>query len=703
MTASAAAPSPRRLALAVGLLCAALAAGCGPHRGACAPGPGPGRPAGQTAPVIPPVPAGARLVSFDAGRESATAGAFLEPAWCVQLTARVCGADGRPLAGAPVRFALDRRTGCGRILPAALADEWVLTDASGDARTLLVSSDRPERCRVWAGCGPASLGAEVEFVRGGAAEPAVAAGSAGGPGAERPAAPASPSADLDARVARLLDDLGRGGAAAERAGAEIAAMGRAALAPLLVAVYDGRSSPARRELAARALALVRDELVLGELLAALDDPRPAVRAGAESALVERGPARCAAGVLARLGTAGRLGRASALRVLSAWGRAEDAAALAAAASGDADPLVRATAAWRLRPLAERPEAFAALAAALGDRSRFVRYTAAKALGLVPAGAARAAALESLRGLADPDAAVRAAAARAARSPDCAGRHLALLADEDERVRRAAAESLGALSAGRPELLDRLERLTADPDGEVRELASRALVACGGRRESARMLRALSATDPESRAAALGSLERVYLVEFGRPGLGGVTAERLAADWARWVRDCGPLADRACLERAADAAGSRLRGEALLALAEAARAEGLKPVAAWAASAEKLSADPDPAVRSPAAAALHLLGVRRGLGVVLIDLASAEWPARYAACRAAAHLGAAEVGPALAERLADDSAAIRAEAHRSLCRLAGRDLGFDPEAGREARAAQQERWAEWARTSGRANP
>jgi HEAT repeat protein len=245
-------------------------------------------------------------------------------------------------------------------------------------------------------------------------------------------------------------------------------------------------------------------------------------------------------------------------------------------------------------------------------------------------------------------------------------------------------------------LERLERLADDADREVRELADRALVASGGRRQSPRMLRALSGGEDAARRSALESLERVYRVEFGRLGFGGVPAEKLLADWAGWVRDCWPLSEAQCLERAARAAGSRLRGEAVLALAA-----GAAPAADRAALkglAGELAGALDPAVRAPAAAALVLLGERRGRELILADLASAEWPARYAACRAAAFLAPGEAGEPLAGLLADQSSAIRAEAHRALCRLAGRDLGFEPEGPAERRAAQQLKWLEWARSA-----
>ena len=155
---------PRALAA---LCAAALAAGCAGSRGAVPDGldlrwgAHPGKPSAE----LPPVPAGVRLASFDAERDSAACGGLLEPAWCVQLTARVRDETGRPAAGVPVLFALDRRSGSGRILPAALADEAVLTDERGAARTLLVSGDRPERCRALASCGPVTLAAEVGFER----------------------------------------------------------------------------------------------------------------------------------------------------------------------------------------------------------------------------------------------------------------------------------------------------------------------------------------------------------------------------------------------------------------------------------------------------------------------------------------------------------------------------------------------------------
>lgn len=683
-----------RLAGMAGACAAVLLAGCGPRSG----------PDGRVPRLqistsradglaqLPPVPAGTRLISIDAERGSAAAGALLEPAWCVEISARICRADGAPAVGVPVVFSLDRRGGCGRMLPAMLSDEWTVSDSSGVARTVLVSSDRPERCRVWASCGQSTLGAEVTFERQMPDELVVMPGAGGD---ARVRAPGSSPADLDERVLRLVDDLAAGGQAGERAAAEISAMGRAALPALLGAVYDERASETRRKRAARALAVVRDELVLEELIRALDDPRASIRAGAESALMERGPAGSGAQVRRAMGLAGRFGRASALRIVSSWGRPDDVATLAAAAASDQDPLVRATAVWRLRPFADRREAFAAMAAAIGDRSVFVRYTALKTMSLLPPSLSEAAAGECLRALNDTDPAVRAAAAKGCRSAGSAAGLISLLVDRDERVRRAATESLGAVALSAPEAIERLEALAGDGDRDVRALAASALVASGGRKQASRMLAALAGgAEPLEQSAALASLERVYRVEFGRPGPGGVGREKLAAEWSAWVREAGTLSDAVLLERAARSAGSRLRGEALLALVIGGSPNSR--TLAVRALAGDLFASADPAVREPAAAALALLGDARGHDALLRDLASGEWPVRFAACRAAVHLEPADVAGSLAALLGDTSAAIRAEAHRALVRLAGRDLGFDPDGPAAVRSTMQARWLDWSR-------
>lgn len=683
------------LALA-GLL--VLAAGCPPPPGDAPGGNGSARRTGDGGRPAPPprVPPGVRLVSFDAERDMAAAGGFLEPGWCVQLSAEARDADGRPAEGVPVSFRLDRRSGRGLILAAALSHETVLTDARGRARALLVSSDRPERCRVYATCGPVSLGALVRFTR---RRPSPFTVGLAGPEPERRPPPRdSPEAELDARVARLVTALGKGGPEAARVRREITAMGRGAIGPLLRMIYNEHRPRSERRLAARALAMVKDELVLDQLLRNLDDWRAAVRAGAEAGLFERGVERAGRGVRRKLALGGPFGRASALRVLAAWARRADVTLLAARAGADLDPLVRATAAWKLKAFQDRAEARLALRAAMADGSAFVRYTAAKAQGLVPAVSGRGDRPPFLADtLRDRDPRVRAAAARTCRAPGSTEVLLRFLEDRDVRVRRAAAESLGFMPAGAGSPAGRrLHELVRDRDEHVAGLAFRALVRRGGRGAASYMLAALGGEDRVLAGLAVDSLERVYRVELGRPRFGALPSEELLGEWKQWVRACRGSKAHHLYWLAAERRDSRLRGEALLELVRAGPGPGAVGRRAGKLAAEMVKSS-DARVRAPAAAALWLLGERRGRDLLLKELASRDWPARYAACRAAGRLRHPDAVDALVVLLGDESAAIRDAAHRSLraMRTGGPAIGFDPEGPPAERGAKQALWKKWA--------
>jgi HEAT repeat protein len=635
------------------------------------------------------------MVSFGAEREAAVAGAFLEPAWCIQLTAEVRDKEGRPVKGVPVSFYLDRRTGHGRVLGASLSHQLVLTDERGSARILLVSSDLPERCRCHAVCGTVSLGAGVDFVRRRPRALVVGPAPAERPGPEE--LPWSPEAELDARVARLVRALGKGGRSAERVRAEITAMGRGAVGPLLRMIYDENRPATERRLAAKALAAVKDELVLDRLLKNLDDRRAAVRRGAEEGLFERGAGRAGKGVRRVALLAGPFGRASALRLLAAWGRPEDVALLAARAGADGDPLVRATAAWKLKAFQDRAEARVALRAAMDDKSAFVRYSAAKAQGLVPAVSGRRRRPLLPAGAAgDRDPRVRAAVARAGKAPDCSGLLLKLTADRDVRVRRAATESLGHMPASDVKARGRLHELARDRDRHTADLAFGALVRGGSFAAAGHMLEALGRRDRTLAGVALESLERVYRVELGRPRFGALPSAELIGEWTRWVRACRNLRPVERLWLAAERKDSRLRGEATLALVRhpAAGVDARRRAATLAAAMVRSD---DVRVRPPACAALWQLGDASGREKLLEDLASRDWPRRYAACRAAAFVRDRRVALMLVGLLGERSAAMRVAAHRSLLTIRGRgeDPGFDPEGPPEGRRRAAALWKKWA--------
>ncbi len=650
--------------------------------------------AASAARPVPAIPPGVRLVSFDAESDRAATGAFLEPGWCVQLTAEVRDRNGKPVEGVPVSFRLDRRTGGGLVLAAALSHDLVLSDGRGEARTLVVSSDRAESCRIYANCGSVTLGSRVNFAR---HRPSDFTMGLAGP---RPpeSGPQSPEAELDARVARLVAELARGGDDAPQVRREITAMGRAAIGPLLRMVYDQTLRHGKRRLAAKALAMVKDELVLERLLAALSDRRAAVRAGAEAGLFERGAERAGKGVRRAVRLSGKFGRASALRVLAAWGRPGDVITLAARAGSDPDPLVRATAAWKLKAFQERSEARLALRAATADKSSFVRYTAAKASGLVGAVSARRGRLRLLKEtFNDPDPRVRAAIARAVSDARYCDELLALSTERDLRVRRAATEGLGRiLHPDAPRVASRLQVLSTDRDAHVSDQACRALVRRGGVSAAQHMLRALQDEDVALAREALDSLERVYAVEFGRPALGAGPSKQLAGIWTKWSRECADLTVHERYWLAAERGDSQLRGQAVLELvcSSDANSRARRRAATLAAG---MSASEDVRVRAPACAALWRLGKTGGTEKLLADLGSGDWPSRYYACRAAGAVRSRDVAEALVRLLGDETVAIRAAAIRALQELRGAaGPDYDPEAPPVQRRAAQALWKKWAK-------
>lgn len=190
------------------------------------------------------------------------------------------------------------------------------------------------------------------------------------------------------------------------------------------------------------------------LVAALDEPDPALRIAAARALGTRGDASGVSALLRRLQTSS-----------DDWEpEAEDERAALI------DALVRIASAPRAPE--RRDEVTAALADAFEGASEPVRLAIARVFAVV--GGARHASLMALL-LQDPSPAVRRAAVAAFAQLPGTTRSDALrlaLADEAAGVRIASAAALGA--TGDPDALDDLERLLADDDAEVRAAAVRAI-------------------------------------------------------------------------------------------------------------------------------------------------------------------------------------------------------------------------------------
>jgi HEAT repeat protein len=178
----------------------------------------------------------------------------------------------------------------------------------------------------------------------------------------------------------------------------------------------------------------------------------------------------------------------------------------------------------------------------------------------------------------------------------------LLALEDEHwsVRCAAAGALGRIRSGKslPALLARLQ----DDDQTVRRAAVAALGELGDTRAAGRLVAALQ--DAGLQGAALEALRRMGSAALGEleKAFAGATAEarRLIVDLAGRMED--PHARRLLLAALADDS-AQVRTEAALALGDGGFLEAVPPLM------DVKASDPSPAVRQAAARALKKLAPR----------------------------------------------------------------------------------------------
>ncbi|MBB5433892.1 fumarate reductase/succinate dehydrogenase flavoprotein subunit [Nocardiopsis composta] len=246
-------------------------------------------------------------------------------------------------------------------------------------------------------------------------------------------------------------------------------------------------------------------------------------------------------------------------------------------------------------------------------------------------------LDALRPfLADPDPAVRAAAADALTesAPDGAADALAaLLADADPRPRRAAAAAL-------------------------RELVE---VLRPGPAFAAGLEAALGSADPVVRAAVVGILREL---RTGRPE--AVAAALHDADHrvrVEAVRALVALGDGAAVARAAGDASREVR----IAAAHGTASLGADPGGAL----PRLAADPDPLVRAAALAAAPAAGRAGDLAAeAAAALRDGAWQVRQGAARGLAGAAPETAVPALAGALADPHLDVRKAAVQSLAAHTG---------------------------------
>ena len=99
-------------------------------------------------------------------------------------------------------------------------------------------------------------------------------------------------------------------------------------------------------------------------------------------------------------------------------------------------------------------------------------------------------------------------------------------------------------------------------------------------------------------------------------------------------------------------------------------------------------DEDPDVRGAAAAALGMIGDRRGVEALIAALDDEEWPVRSAAAHALGTIGDEAAIGALSALLSDEEEGVRGAAASSLEDITGVHLGEDAGAWREWREGKR---------------
>lgn len=404
----------------------------------------------------------------------------------------------------------------------------------------------------------------------------------------------------------------------------------------------------------------------GPLLVALDDPDPEIRIRAAVSLERLGvPGNLvrmiesgdrppeAAATLVKFASAGArellaelaLHPSSQVRqaVLTAIGRAERrdlAGDLIGLASRDTEASLRAGALETLRALGI-PDALPAALTALSDPDGRVRASALRLIGEL----GDADAVAALRSQAsDPEATVRVAAARALgaiRAPVAEPDFIRLLGDPKPAVREAAI--LGAADAGLHSLLPSMVELLADSEASVRREAARAIGVLGDRSVVPILIRAFPNAPPGVRQAIAAAVSRL-----DRHAVGGLVDALMDSD---------DIESKLALIRTLRRAPEPESAHAL----------------------ERLSDDPEPAVR---AAAIEALGYgarfdasadHRVTRLVAGALHDPDEAVRIAAVDAFARIKSDEAGRMLLTLLQEDpSATVRERAALAvgLCSVPG---------------------------------
>ncbi|MBN1642454.1 MAG: HEAT repeat domain-containing protein [Anaerolineae bacterium] len=288
----------------------------------------------------------------------------------------------------------------------------------------------------------------------------------------------------------------------------------------VAALHDPRA--AVRERAASELGRLRNPMTIENLVGALGDKERSVRKAAADALVRWRDPAAVEPLVRSLGEGDETTRLAVVDVLGEMGGEQAIEALIGAMTRDTSPQVRLAAAQALAaachtsagPTGTRAQAWVgsqrmteALADALaqGEPAR-VRFVCAEALAL----AGEVAVPPLIAALQDPDPSVRARAAQSLgqlRDQRATPALIASLADTSEGVRQAAAGALGQL--GDALAFDPLVLVLQDPSPQVRQRAGEALLALAPTEPLAQQLHSLIHSGAEGRAqaaTALGELQ-----------------------------------------------------------------------------------------------------------------------------------------------------------------------------------------------------
>lgn len=674
--------------------------------------------AGLAAPCALAGPPRPHLVRFTSERSELAAGGHLTRDSFTVLTAELAPSGW----GAQVEFRIAPGSGEGRAAPAMLSVERATADERGLARTVLLSSDCEETCRVIASIAGdlgSALELRVEFRRVLSERAVVARPDERSQGQ----AAAAWQGALDPRTAALAAQLADPAVEVRTAVKRmLVSRGREAVVALVEVAGDAKFPPDARSLAVRALAEIGDDEAEEQLSALLAHPLPDVRAGAEEALSHMAADRAEALAAGALAHPEPMVRAAALRVLGriATERARPPAdgpparLFPPSVLADPDPFVRATAAWEAAH-AGGEEAEGVLARALADPSPFVRAVAGKAVlllgGTGPSREAESPAGELdralLAALSDARPEVRCAAAKALglRERTSESALPRLFGDPDARVRRSAALALSwrELRAGSLELL---RRLLDDPDALVRRIALRAFAESGTETEMDVLVGMLDLDDAELVGLSIETLRRITCHDFGsdREAWKAWYAAHRGETRENWLAQALELRDSA-LAAEAGLALARMRSRGATGKAEALEAALVRILRELGGQlgAKALSS------RHAAAEALVILGERAGLEALAEDLRNPSPYVRTSAlralgsglewwtpgARAALYLEAART---LVEALEDPQPGVRRAAARILHELTGETFGYQAQSPAEHRARAVEEWKKWLKTA-----